>query len=209
MPRNARHTLQAPLLLAEEPSGRALTAAAPSPTILRDPRASAVRVAAFDLSLTRTGYAVPQLGTLAPPKGRDRGMERLAWIRDRVLELAAGAGAVVLEGYSFGSKGRALFSLAELGGVVRLALHEAALPVVEVAPSALKKYATGRGNAGKEEVLAVAIRRLGYAGHDNNEADALWLRAMAVDYYAGSAFVPAKNREALAAVAWPALWVSE
>ena len=39
----------------------------------------------------------------------------------------------------------------------------------------LKKYATGKGNAKKPDMLAAARTKLGYAGSDDNEADALWL----------------------------------
>jgi crossover junction endodeoxyribonuclease RuvC len=163
-------------------------------------------VITFDLSLTATGWAGPDgSGVLLPPAGVGKGVERLRWIRDAVLELAAGADLVVLEGYSFASKGRAVVSIGELGGVVRLALHEAGLPVVEVSPSSRAKYATGKGNASKDQVLVEAVRRLDYAGHSHDEADALWLRCMALDALdlPGRVDVPKVNRTALAGVDWP------
>ena len=166
-----------------------------------------MNILALDLALTTTGYAFPSgPGTFSPPTKADRGMARLAWIRDEVMTLAEGADLVVLEGYSFASRGRQ-HATGELGGVVRLALWERAVPVVEVPPSSLKKYATGRGNAPKDQVLAAAIRRLGFKGHDHNEADALWLRTMARDHYGlpGTPEMPKKHREALAGVEWPDL----
>ena len=42
----------------------------------------------------------------------------------------------------------------------------------------LKTYATGKGNASKALVLVEAVKRLGYDGYDDNEADALWLADM-------------------------------
>lgn len=45
----------------------------------------------------------------------------------------------------------------------------------EINASTLKMHATGNGSAKKAQVLAEAVRRLGYTGHDDNEADALWL----------------------------------
>lgn len=168
----------------------------------------APKTTALDLSLTSTGWADPQgYGMWKPPAGADRGVERLVWIRDQVVRLAASASLVVLEGYSYASRGRASISLGELGGVVRLALFEAGVPVVVIPPSSRAKYATGRGNAGKDAVLAEAIRRLGYAGHSCDEADALWLLAMAADRYdlPGKVMVPKTHRAALSGVTWPDL----
>ena len=147
-----------------------------------------MNVLALDLSLTRTGYALSgdhgadlSRGVLIPPKSASRGMGRLAWIRDAVLSLAVGNGAdvVVLEGYAYARANQA-HQLGELGGVVRLALADHGFAVVDVPPAVLKRLATGKGNASKDEVLAEAIRRLGYQGSDHNEADALWLRQLAL-----------------------------
>lgn len=170
-----------------------------------------MQILALDLSLARTGYAAPaDSGILVPPKRSDRGTTRLAWFRSAIGELASRTGAdlVILEGYSFGqARGSSHHhALGELGGVVRLALHDRGLPYVEIAPATLKKYSTGRGNAPKNEVLAAAIRRLGYAGADDNEADALWLRAMALDHYGlATPTMPQLHRDALAKVGWPDL----
>ncbi|MGH6920762.1 MAG: crossover junction endodeoxyribonuclease RuvC, partial [Geminicoccaceae bacterium] len=113
---------------------------------------------------------------------------------------------VVIEGAAFGvARGNALVSLGELRGVVRVALFEAGLPVVEVAPASLKRYASGRGNASKADVLVAAVKRLGYTGSSDDEADALWLLAMALDQYDEiRSPVPKAQREALSRVGWPA-----
>lgn len=186
-----------------------------------------MRILALDPSLTATGYAVGtagghgaapdgdraagvNLGTLIPGAAQGKGLDRLVWLRDRVLSLAAGADLVVVEGYSYASKGRAIISLGEFGGVLRVALMEAGVPFVEVSPNGRAKYATGKGNAKKEAVLTEAVRRLGYAGHDNNEADALWLYAMAADAYGAPLdAMPQTHRAALEAVAWPDLSTME
>ena len=57
-------------------------------------------------------------------------------------------------------------------------LGERSIPydtVTVVPPNTLKMYATGKGTASKSLVLVEAVKRLGYDGHDDNEADALWL----------------------------------
>ncbi len=169
-----------------------------------------MNIAAFDLSLTATGYAhrartavCNEYGVWTPPASFASGMPRLAWIRDRVLELADVADLVVLEGYAYGRIQRA-HPMGELGGVVRLALYDRRLLFVDIPPACLKKYATGKGNVKKEAVLAAAIRRLDYPGHDHNEADALWLLHMTLDAYSEPLVeMPKAHREALEKVAWP------
>lgn len=172
-------------------------------------------IVAFDLSLTRTGWAsfalsrpesavmgIASYGTIAPA---GTGMPRLNEVRRRVLERALDAELVLLEGYSFGSRQSHAHALGELGGVVRLALWEARYTVVDVPPACLKKYATGRGNAKKAEVLAAAIRRLNYQGADDNEADALWMVQMGLAWQGRpeAASVPVAHREGLVKVRWP------
>jgi len=39
----------------------------------------------------------------------------------------------------------------------------------------IKKFATGKGNAGKPAMIKAAADKLGYQGNDDNEADALWI----------------------------------
>lgn len=162
-----------------------------------------MRIVAFDLSLTATGVASDDgVEVLTPPESCSRGIARLRWLRGAILDRAGDVN--VLEGYSFASKGRAIISLGELGGVVRVALTDAGVQWVDVPPTCRAKYATGKGNASKESVFAEAIRRLGYAGCSNDEADALWLRAMALDHYgAPLCEMPKAQRAALETIRWP------
>ena len=166
------------------------------------------RILALDLSLTRTGYCVGR--GLATRDGgvvnttKARGMERVDFILRRVQELAKGAGVVVLEGYSYGSQGRAVFDIGELGGCVRLLLYRLHVPCAVVPPATLKKYATGRGNCGKDEMVAAAIRRFGFTGCENNEADAYLLWCMARHAYGHPVCdVPQAQRMAVDKVSWP------
>lgn len=166
-----------------------------------------MNIIAFDLSLTSTGWADgADCGRICPPAKLD-GVKRLRWIRDQVRELTRGADLVVLEGYGFGARGNVVHGLAELGGVVRLTLADAGIPFVVVPPASLKKFATGKGNAKKEDVLGAAIRKLNYERNSFDEADALFLYHMARTHYAGpdviGAIATVYEREALAGVEWP------
>ena len=57
---------------------------------------------------------------------------------------------VFIEGYSYGSKGQALFQIAENCGLLKYRLQEAKIPYEIIVPSVVKKGATGKGNADKE-----------------------------------------------------------
>lgn len=162
------------------------------------------RVIGLDLSLTATGFA-DGTTTITITSGSS-GMARLQSLRDQIVNRCRHARLVAVEGYSMGTARQPsrAHALGELGGVIRLALWEEGVDYIDVSPASLKKYATGHGNAAKDEVLASAIRRLGYEGHDHNQADALWLRAMALDALGTPAVaVPASHRDALGAITWP------
>jgi Holliday junction resolvasome RuvABC endonuclease subunit len=55
--------------------------------------------------------------------------------------------------------------------------------LVTVTPSELKKWATGSGSAGKDDMLAAAVARGCTEPQTHDEADAWLLRAMVVDSY--------------------------
>lgn len=65
-------------------------------------------------------------------------------------------------------------SLWGMAGVLEAAASRAGAPVVDVAVSTIKKFATGSGTAPKNSMVAAA-RRLGYRGSNDNEADAYCL----------------------------------
>jgi crossover junction endodeoxyribonuclease RuvC len=162
------------------------------------------RVVAFDLSLTSTGVADCDGTRRICPKST--GVERLAEVRDAVIRACyrhiLAPDLVVIEGYSYGS-GNSAHQVGELGGVVRLALHEAGIRYEVVPPASLKLYACGVGNAGKDDVLLAAVRRLGYEGKSKDEADALWLYALAM-HALGEPIVdvPKAHLRALKALPW-------
>lgn len=81
---------------------------------------------------------------------------------------------VVIEGYSYGSAGNAK-DIVELGGALRYRMWAAGLVVLEVPPSTLKKWATGKGNADKTFVATELTRLYGRAFVSNNQSDAFAL----------------------------------
>lgn len=138
-------------------------------------------VIGLDLSLRHTGIADVDAATVTIDSDPRRGFDRLGFIVAAVFEVISAwelVDLVAIEGYSMGSTGAHAHELGELGGIIRWELRYADIAWVDVPPATLKKYATGNGRAGKPEVIANARERLGYDGFDDNEADALWLRAI-------------------------------
>lgn len=137
----------------------------------------AAQVVGADLSIAKTGLALPDrtLITVVPASGV-KGYDRLRPMAQAVLGRCHHADLVVIEGYDPHPRGAlALIRAAELGGIVRAGLNELAVPWLEVPPSVLKKRATGKGNAGKPEVVKAAELD-GARPSNDDEADAYWLR---------------------------------
>lgn len=78
---------------------------------------------------------------------------------------------IFIEGYSFGSK-FARETLGEFGGLLRFYLLDHDPELVEVPPTTLKKFATGKGNAKKEQVMQSVLKNWGYESASNDDADA-------------------------------------
>lgn len=169
----------------------------------------------LDLSLVSTGYVeVLQGGDGRPLRAENignkkvKGAARLLWLRQAIMgaigsrpEGYAGRKDVMLvalEGYSYGSHSSNLPAIGELGGVARVALHEANVPFIVVPPSTLKKFATGRGNAKKDEMMLEVYKRWNYSPANNDVADAYALAAFAAAY-SGMAWwkLPQWQRDAL------------
>lgn len=149
----------------------------------------------LDLSLTSTGAAfawrkgpdvIWDIRVHKPPK-LCRGADRLRWLRDIVMaDIAVHMGVlvtdipmnhqtlVVVEGYAAQAKYQA-HQIGELGGVIRLALLEADVPFMAVAPTVLKKFVTGKGNAPKSVVLKYLLSYFGIDVDNDDAGDALGL----------------------------------
>lgn len=180
-----------------------------------------MRTVGLDLSLTATGIAVIEhrpsglsvdlhsVGSKGHKGDTLKGRHaRLDDLRDRIMRHVDGADLVVIEGPSFGAQRQGgTHDRAGLWWMVMDALHlwdTGAAAVAEVPPATLKKYLTGKGNAGKDEVLLAVARR--YADIDvrtNDQADALGLAAMGARHLGHPIDdLPKLNLSAMDAVRW-------
>ena len=60
---------------------------------------------------------------------------------------------VGIEGYSYGSTGQRVSEIYENGSIIRNKLYHSGWDITEYPPSEIKKYFTGKGNAGKSEMM--------------------------------------------------------
>lgn len=148
-----------------------------------------VRVVGLDLSLTATGTALIRPGmttavqTLKSKGAKDATLgeraDRLRKLAREILLPAATANVVVIEQPAYSQTGGSHHDRSGLWWLVVDALIFDDLRLVEVTPQAVKIYATGKGNASKDEVLAAVVRRYpNIEVRNNNEADALVLAAI-------------------------------
>lgn len=141
-----------------------------------------MNVLGLDLSITAPGFAwgdrVADMATLDCARLKIEGDQRYRAIRDNVRHILRNVtvGLAVLEGPAYA--GMNMFQFGMVHGPVRTVLMDFEVPYVTVQPSALKKFATGRGDCDKTEMIAAVAAATGAMPGDDNQADAWWLREM-------------------------------
>jgi Holliday junction resolvasome RuvABC endonuclease subunit len=120
-----------------------------------------VTVVGIDMSLTSTGVSFEDQQFVIAPSVN--GVERLKFFADEFTKIfdSLDNAAVVIEGYSFASRNSHAHSLGELGGILKLTLFNAGVPLVIVPPTSRAKFATGKGNASKSEVVSAISAKTG------------------------------------------------
>jgi len=106
------------------------------------------------------------------PKGL-RDLPRAVHITNSIMEIYHKFKPTIVctEGYALHAKFN-LATMVELGTVVRLALQLEGVEYYEVAPTALKKFLTGKGNVKKQVMLLECFKRLDFETTNDNIADA-------------------------------------
>lgn len=88
-----------------------------------------------------------------------------------------------LEGYSYGSQHFA-HQLGELGGILRYKLYISNwYNTVEYAPTMVKKFTTGKGNAKKDLILLNVFKKYGYETDSPDIADAYAIAKLRLAHY--------------------------
>lgn len=101
-----------------------------------------------------------------------RDPERFIDITEQILEQISKGDKVVIEGFSYGSKGRGVSTQYGIGWTIRTALFHKGINYVEVSPGGLKKFATGKGNTSKDNMILPIFKRWGFEHDSDNVRDA-------------------------------------
>lgn len=150
----------------------------------------------LDLSLTATGIArfdgetrTGECWTVRSKGPRDASLEdrsdRLTDLDVEIRSTIDYGSIVFVESAAHGATTGSHHDRSGLWWLVVSTLINQKFRVVEIAPTQIKKYATGKGNASKMEVMAATIRRYdnGMTIMNDNEADAVVLGAIGARLY--------------------------
>ena len=107
---------------------------------------------------------------------------------------------IVIEDYAFGSKFGKPAYRAELGGLIRWHGIEYTPHILEVSPTTLKKFATGKGAGDKSLIQAHVQKRWGQMFSSDDECDAFVLYQMALCISGRQPPATQAQREAVAKV---------
>lgn len=152
---------------------------------------SGLVIGGLDVSLTSPGLSRIEVRPDGPPlirawavKVKSRGRTRLDDLARVVSDELGDADVVGVEGPA--PHAAMAFSHEGAGGwwVATQELWHLGIPLAEVGPGTLKKFATGNGGADKLAVYGAAVRRMPdvpVSGHDS--ADALWLAVACAQHY--------------------------
>ncbi len=148
-----------------------------------------MRILALDMA-TKTGWAmndpsVSGVENFAVRRGESPGMRFVrfvAWLEE-IIEKARPDLVVYEQAHHRG--GAATEVAVGLATHLQSTLARHGIDHTSYHTATIKKHATGRGNAGKEEMMAAYRERFGSRPVDDNEADARWALDLAMRDFGG------------------------
>lgn len=105
--------------------------------------------------------------------------ERMIELTKEIMSYIEDEDIIYIEGFSYGSRGRGVSFQFGFGYSVRTALMKDGIEYTIVAPGQLKKFATGKGNTSKDNMILPIYRRWGYESKSDNIRDAYVLARIA------------------------------
>ncbi len=144
-----------------------------------------MKIIGLDLALTHTGVVVlndSELLTHVTISPKSKNSQRLVDIErefDKCIDLID---LVVIEGYAFSPDFGRMFSLGEIGGVIKRNLFLKNIRLISVAPNTLKKYVLGTGSAPKNKMILGVYKKWDIELDTDHEVDAYALAKLGQEF---------------------------
>ncbi|MBU5214377.1 hypothetical protein [Heyndrickxia oleronia] len=111
--------------------------------------------------------------------------QRFIYIGESILGYLKEDDRICIEGFSYGSKGKGVSTQYGFGWIIRTILIQNGYDYLEIPPTSLKKFATGKGNISKDAMVLPIYKKWGFEHNSDNVRDAYVLaqiaRAMSED----------------------------
>src|SRR5699024_7359548 len=105
--------------------------------------------------------------------------QRMIILTEKIMSNLKDDDVIAIEGFSYGSRGRGISFQFGYGYAVRIALFTANKPFSIVTPSQVKKYATGKGNSSKDNMILPIFKKWEFEDDSDNVRDAYVLSQIA------------------------------
>ncbi|MNO29207.1 Crossover junction endodeoxyribonuclease RuvC [compost metagenome] len=119
-----------------------------------------------------------------------------------IAQYSLGATTLCIEGFSFGSKGKGVSTQYGVGFAIRFALRDLGVNFIEPTPSQVKKFATGKGNTPKDNMVLPIFKHWGFDHKSDNVRDAFVLAQIARSVRMGT-FTTKYQEEVIQAILTP------
>jgi crossover junction endodeoxyribonuclease RuvC len=106
--------------------------------------------------------------------------DRFVDLTESILEELHPNDIIAIEGFSYGSSGRGVSTQYGIGWLIRAELFKRGYDYIEVSPSAVKKFATGKGNEKKENMVLPIFKHWQFEHPSDNVRDAYVLARIAM-----------------------------
>jgi len=133
---------------------------------------------------TKTGFvALDEAGNVERAKELtgvgSQDPKRMTTLIDEIMRHIQPDDVICIESPAMHAQGSAVGFMWGLAHGVRMALHRRGLHYYDVAPTAVKKFATGKGNTKKDEMVLPIYRKWGFEHKSDNVRDGFVLSKIA------------------------------
>lgn len=147
------------------------------------------RYVGIDPSITSTGLVVLDenanvIEAVSLKAGKEEDPLRFMKLTRRLRKhLIPSSDRVLIEGFSFGSRGKSVSTMYGVGWCFRMMLENEMFNWQEAPPTSVKKFGSNKGNAKKEELVLPVYKKWGFESDVNDIVDAYIMARMAWSMY--------------------------